>query len=64
MQLHIIANVLDVDVEDLLPLGSLAGTLESASAQFLLASLDLDPGVHFAKPLCVAGQCGLNDVQA
>lgn len=62
--LHIIANVLDVDVEDLVPLGSLACTPERECAQFLLSSLDLSPGVHFGEPLCVAGQLSLDNVEA
>ena len=60
---HIVANVLHVDVEDLVPLGGLASTLQCSGLQFLVPRLNLAPGVHLAEPFGVSGKFGLNDAQ-
>ena len=60
---HVIANVFDVDVEDLVPLGCLTGALESSGAHLLLSGFDLAPWVHLAEPFSITRQLCFDDAQ-
>lgn len=60
---HVIANIFDIDVEDLVPLGCLTGALESSSAYLLLSGFDLAPWVHLAEPFCITRQFCFDDAQ-
>ena len=59
---QIIADVLNVDVEALIPLGFFAGFFLYSSLEFLLSDLDDAVGVHLVG-IGVAGEAGLNDVK-
>ena len=61
---HIITNVFHIDVKSLVPLGGLAGTLESTSPELLLSCLDHGVGVHLTEELSVSGKACLNNLKA
>ena len=54
LQLHIVADILDIDLECLIPHGSLACAILRSGFEVLLASLYFDIGVHLAEGLRIA----------
>ena len=52
---HIVANVLDINIKGLVPLGNLATALNRSSLKLLLSSLKDAVGVHLAEGLGVSG---------
>jgi len=60
-QPQVVSNILDIDVERLVPLGGLASTLMRLGASLEIATMDLHPGVHLGPEVGVAGQLCLLD---
>ena len=58
---HVIANILDLDVESLVPFRCFSRVLLHKRLECLLTVVDHAEGVHFAEELGVAGETGLDD---
>ena len=61
---EVVANVLDVDVEDLVPLGGLAAALDRPRLELLLASFQNHERVHLRKEFRVARQTSFDNFDA
>ena len=61
---HVISDVLDIDVVGLIPPRRLARVLFDSCLESLLSILNNTEGVHFTKELCVTGEFGLDNSQA
>ena len=58
--MEIVTDVLDINVEGLVPNGGLASAILDIGLELLLARRDLDVGVHLADEIRVAGELSLN----
>ena len=61
---HIVSNVLNINIKDLLPFGKFASAVECPCSNFLLTGLYLRPRVHLTEELRVAGKFCFNYMQA
>ena len=61
---NIVTNVLDVNIEDLVPCGLLTTALNRARPELLLSSLDRHVWVHLAEELSVSRQASLDDLES
>jgi hypothetical protein len=60
---HVVANVLNVDLESLVEDGGLASAVLSSSSKLLLASCDFAVGVHLSEGLRVTCETSFDDCQ-
>ena len=56
---HVVADVLHINIEDLIPFWRLSGRVDRPCPHLLMSSLDLAPGVHLAEPVSVTRKFGL-----
>ena len=61
---HVVADIFDINVEKLVPLGQFASTLESLCPDLLLASLKDTVRVHLAESLSVSCEFGLDNLES
>ena len=61
---NIVTDVLDVNIEDLVPSGLLTTALNRARPELLLSSLDRHVWVHLAEELSVSRQASLDDLES
>jgi hypothetical protein len=61
IDVQVVADVLDGDLDGLVPLGRLARVLHDFGLEGLVAASDLAKGVHFAEEVRVALEFGLDD---
>ena len=60
---NVVANILDINVESLVPDGGLSGTVLCLGLELLLASRNLDVRIHLAEGLRIARQSSLDHGQ-
>jgi len=61
LDFHVVTDVLDVNVEHLVPFRGLASTLHSLGLELLHACLNRDVWVHFGEEFGVSSESGLDD---
>lgn len=64
INVEVVTDILDHDVESLVPLGHLACVLHHFGLELLVARLQLAEGVHLAEEVGVAGELGLDHGEA
>ena len=64
LNIQVITDILDIDIDGLIPLGLLALIVGSFGANSLIACVDDDVGVHLAERFGIALQRRFNDVNA
>ena len=58
---NVFIEVPNVDIECLVPLGSLSRAMHSSSLERLLSNLKRGVRIHFRKPLCVSRETSFNN---